>query len=195
MIAMPIIIKRYRNRKLYNTESKSYITLKGIEDLIKQKAEVRIIDNPSGRDITAATLSQIIYELEKNYSGFLPINLLFSLVQSGGNRIDEIRRNIFNSLNLSHHYDVEIERRMNLLVENGEYSQEVGNQILERLLAAGYIRDDGFVNVESLLIDFFNQQNIPTKSDFKSIIHKLDKLSQRVDDFYTDNTNALSDKG
>ena len=88
---MPILIKRYQNRKLYNTQTKRYITLEEIEDLIKKEEDVIVIDNNSGKDITAITLSQIIFEFEKNRKGILPIKLLLSLIQSGGNRIDEIK--------------------------------------------------------------------------------------------------------
>ena len=129
---MPVIIKRYRNRKLYNTQSKCYITLEEIEDLIKRNEEVKVIDNVTENDITSSTLSQIIFGLEKNQSGVLPISLLISLVQSGGKRLDEIRRNIFNSLTLAHHFDVEIERRVNILISNGEIDQEAGNQVLRQ---------------------------------------------------------------
>ena len=137
MVIMPVVIKRYQNRKLYNTQSKCHITLAGIEGLIKEGKEIKVIDNLSGDDITAVTLSQVIFEQEKNHSGFLPINLLISLVQSGGNRIEDIRHNIFNSLSLSHHYDVEIERRVNLLIESGEVTEQEGNQLLRKLLALG----------------------------------------------------------
>lgn len=120
---MPLIIKRYRNRKLYNTQSKRYITLEEIEQIIKQQEEIKVIDNDSGNDITATTLAQIIFDLEKNNTGVLPVDLLFSLVQSGGKRIDEIQRNIFTSLNFARHFDSEIDRRVKVLIENGEMSK------------------------------------------------------------------------
>jgi polyhydroxyalkanoate synthesis repressor PhaR len=183
---MPIIIKRYRNRKLYNTHSKRYITLEEIEGLIKDREEVQVIDNPTGNDITATTLSQIIFELEKNQTGFLPVNLLISLVQSGGNRIDEIRRNIFNSLNLAHHHDVEIERRVNLLIESGELSQEAGTKLLGKLLSISSMKGDFQENVEEKILEYLKQRQIPTKNDFQTLIQKIETLSKRVEDFSND---------
>jgi len=183
---MPIIIKRYRNRKLYNTHSKRYITLEEIEGLIKDREEVQVIDNPTGNDITATTLSQIIFELEKNRTGFLPVNLLISLVQSGGNRIDEIRRNIFNSLNLAHHHDVEIERRVNLLIESGELSQEAGTKLLGNLLSISSMRGDFQENVEGKILEYLKQRQIPTKNDFQTLTQKIETLSKRVEDFSND---------
>jgi polyhydroxyalkanoate synthesis repressor PhaR len=178
---MPVIIKRYRNRKLYNTQSKCYITLGEIEELVKEQEKVKIIDNITGNDITAITLSQIIFELEKNRAGFLPSNLLLSLVQSGGKRIEEIRQNIFNSLNLIHHFDVEIERRVNLLIRNGELSQEVGTQLLGKLLSVSYREEDIRENVEGKIIEFLRERQIPTKNDIQTLINKIETLSKRVE--------------
>ena len=184
---MTVIIKRYRNRKLYNTKSKRYITLEQIEELIKEQEDIKVIDNSSGDDITAPTLSQIIFEQEKNQSGFLPLSLLFSLVQSGGNRIDDLRQNIFTSLNLAHHYDVEIERRVNLLIDSGDLNQEEGQQILEKLFNVGFRKNELRESIEGRITEFLRQRQIPTKSDLHSLIQKIDGLSKRVDELNHDN--------
>ena len=57
---MAILIKRYANRKLYNTQTSRYITLKGIAELIDAGEKVRVIDNETGEDITSVALSQIL---------------------------------------------------------------------------------------------------------------------------------------
>lgn len=57
---MAILIKRYANRKLYNTETSRYITLKGIAKLLDEGEEVRVIDKETGEDITQVALSQIL---------------------------------------------------------------------------------------------------------------------------------------
>ena len=67
-----VIIKRYPNRKLYNTETKKYITLDGIADLIREGEEVQVLDHATGEDLTALSLSQILFEREKKSAGFLP---------------------------------------------------------------------------------------------------------------------------
>jgi polyhydroxyalkanoate synthesis repressor PhaR len=190
---MPVIIKRYRNRKLYNTQSKKYITLEEIEELIKQQEAVKVIDNSTKNDITATTLSQIIFGSEKNKTGVLPINLLISLVQSGGKRMDEIRRNIFDSLNLAHHFDVEIERRVNLLIANGEFSQEAGTQLLDKLLTVGNLQNDLIENVEGKIIELLRERQIPTKSDFLTIIKRIETLSEKVEGITAENSNENID--
>ena len=80
---MAVLIKRYANRKLYNTETSRYITLKGISDLLEADQEVKVIDNESGEDITSVTLSQILVDTERDGRS-VPGNLLSELFQRGG---------------------------------------------------------------------------------------------------------------
>ena len=78
-----VLIKRYANRKLYNTETSRYITLKGIAELIEQGAEVRVVDNETGEDITSVALSQILVDNERAQRA-VPRGLLSDLIQRGG---------------------------------------------------------------------------------------------------------------
>ena len=59
---MTKVIKRYANRKLYDTEQSTYVTLDEIEQMIKDGEELKIIDNKSKEDITHVTLAQILFE-------------------------------------------------------------------------------------------------------------------------------------
>ncbi len=79
----PRIIKRYANRKLYDTEESTYVTLEEIADAIREGEEVRIIDNKSLEDLTSVMLTQIIFEQEKKRS-LMPLGLLLDLIRSGG---------------------------------------------------------------------------------------------------------------
>ena len=86
---MAILIKRYQNRKLYDTSAKQYITLEGVANLIRQGNSVQIIDNVTEEDLTTVTLMQIIMEQEKK-SGFLPKSILVGLIQAGENIWNEL---------------------------------------------------------------------------------------------------------
>jgi polyhydroxyalkanoate synthesis repressor PhaR len=83
---MAVLIKRYANRKLYNTQTSRYITLKGIADLLEDDEEVQVIDNQTGEDITSVTLSQILVDTERSNRA-VPGNLLSELVQRGGDAL------------------------------------------------------------------------------------------------------------
>jgi polyhydroxyalkanoate synthesis repressor PhaR len=78
-----VLIKRYANRKLYNTETSRYITLKGIAELIEQGVEVRVVDNETGEDITSVALSQILVDNERAQRA-VPRGLLSDLIQRSG---------------------------------------------------------------------------------------------------------------
>ena len=76
------VIKRYANRKLYDTERSCYVTLEEISQMIKEGEDVRVVDNKSKDDLTAVTLAQIIVEEEKKVQK-MPLKLLRSIIQSG----------------------------------------------------------------------------------------------------------------
>ena len=80
---MTVLIKRYANRKLYNTQTSRYITLKGIAELIEANEEVRVIDNETGEDITSVALSQILVDSERE-GRTVSKTLLSDLIQRGG---------------------------------------------------------------------------------------------------------------
>jgi polyhydroxyalkanoate synthesis repressor PhaR len=83
---LTILIKRYANRKLYNTQTSRYITLKGISELIETGEEVRVIDNETGEDITSVALSQILVDSERE-GRKVPHSLLSDLFQRGGDAL------------------------------------------------------------------------------------------------------------
>ncbi|HEY5656922.1 MAG TPA: polyhydroxyalkanoate synthesis regulator DNA-binding domain-containing protein [Myxococcota bacterium] len=83
---MTVLIKRYANRKLYNTASSRYITLKGIAELIDLGEEVRVIDNETGEDITSIALSQILVDNERSNRA-VPRGLLSDLIQRSGDAL------------------------------------------------------------------------------------------------------------
>jgi polyhydroxyalkanoate synthesis repressor PhaR len=89
------LVKRYGNRKLYDVEASRYVTLDGIRALVQSGADVRVVDNDSGEDLTRVTFAQIIYEAEKKTnggSGGLSLPLLRRLVQAGDEAVRDVRR-------------------------------------------------------------------------------------------------------
>jgi len=105
---MSVLIKRYANRKLYNTQTSRYITLKGIAELVESGEDVTVIDNETGEDITSVALSQILVDSERSNRP-MSRTLLSGLIQRGGDAlygalrkgvddasegIEEVRRNV-----------------------------------------------------------------------------------------------------
>ena len=90
----PRIIKRYANRKLYDTEHSRYVTLDQISEMIRKGDDVKIVDNKTKEDLTTVTLAQIIFEEEKKQRSFLPLGAMRNIIQSGGAWFAEAQRRV-----------------------------------------------------------------------------------------------------
>lgn len=80
-----ITIKKYANRRLYNTATSSYVTLDTLAQMVKDGEEFSVFDAKSGEDITRSVLTQIIFEEEAKGENLLPINFLRQLIGFYGN--------------------------------------------------------------------------------------------------------------
>ena len=87
---MSRLIKRYGNRKLYDTQESRYVTLEAIAAFVKAGEEVRVVDNDSGEDLTAVTFAQIILEEERRNNGLLPLPILRKIIQQGEATLQDI---------------------------------------------------------------------------------------------------------
>jgi polyhydroxyalkanoate synthesis repressor PhaR len=76
----PVVVKKYANRRLYNTESSSYITLDNLADMVRQGRDFVVYDAKTGDDITRSVLTQIIVEEEGKGQNLLPTNFLRQLI-------------------------------------------------------------------------------------------------------------------
>ena len=79
-----VIIKKYANRRLYDTESSSYITLDRLAEMVRQKRQFKVVDAKSGEDLTRGVLAQIIMDEEARGSTMLPVNFLRQLISMYG---------------------------------------------------------------------------------------------------------------
>lgn len=83
----PIIIKKYANRRLYNTQSSSYVTLEHLAKMVRAGTEFEVHDARSGEDITRSVLAQIIFDEENNGPHLLPIKFLRQLIRFYGDSL------------------------------------------------------------------------------------------------------------
>jgi len=83
----PIVIKKYANRRLYNTATSSYVTLDHLSQMVKDNVEFTVYDAKSGEDITRSVLTQIIVEEESKGQNLLPLNFLRQLISFYGDNL------------------------------------------------------------------------------------------------------------
>ena len=86
----PIIIKKYANRRLYNTETSSYITLENLAQMVRQNREFKVVDAKTGDDITRTVLTQIIVEEEAQGKNMLPVSFLRQLISMYGDSMQAL---------------------------------------------------------------------------------------------------------
>lgn len=88
----PRIIKKYPNRRLYDTEESRYITLHDIRQLVMDKVEFQVIDKQSGEDITRGILLQVITEQEQTGDPLLSLDVLTGIIRSYGGAMQSVAR-------------------------------------------------------------------------------------------------------
>ncbi len=164
--SMAVLIKRYANRKLYNTESSRYITLRGISQLVRDGRDIQVIDNESGKDITPVVLSQILVDDQKHpdSSSGVPGQVLSELIQRGSDAIyGAIRRSMGDVQdNLT-----DVRDNMKRWIKNpreldvSELSRAVQHAV-ERVLR---------------MID------LPTRGDLEDLNKKVDRLTRALESF------------
>ncbi len=165
---MAVLIKRYANRKLYNTETSRYITLRGIAELIESGQEVKVVDNETGEDMTAVTLSQILVDTERGGRS-VPGNLLSEIFQRGGDAIVErVRRSVDDAK---------------------EDIAELRGNLRELLSQRTNPRDwvaFGPADFERMLQRAFERMaqafDIPRRSELREISERLDRLTRLLEE-------------
>lgn len=87
----PVIIKKYANRRLYNTETSSYVTLEDLGEMVRSERDFLVYDAKTGEDLTHSVLTQIIVEEEgKSGSNLLPIGFLRQLIRFYGHSMEQL---------------------------------------------------------------------------------------------------------
>jgi polyhydroxyalkanoate synthesis repressor PhaR len=185
-----VLIKRYPNRKLYNTDAKRYITLDSIADLIREGYDVEVRDHETGEDLTGVALSQIIFEHEKKDSSYLPNALLANLIRAGGDTFGYVKRSFQASLNAVKSLEAEIDQRIETLVRRGELAEEEATRLREELS-----RERLSALVDPRLVDTrveaaLHRLNIPSRLDVINLHGQLEQLNQALDILLTSEGEA-----
>lgn len=144
---MPII-KRYSNRKLYDTESKRYVTLEDLAEFIRQGEDIRVLDHSTGEDLTSVTLLQVIFEEQKKIGGLLPQVFLTRMIRAGGETVNSLRGKLAE-IDPFRVIDDEIQRRLRVLVETEKLSEEEGLHIQDLLVRKSAQADVIHIQVQS----------------------------------------------
>ncbi len=175
----PKVIKRYTNRKLYDTVESRYVTLEEIAEMVKAGAEVRILDNRTKEDLTSVTLAQIIFEEEKKTSK-MSLRTLKDLIRHGGEKahqfVEETQAELRDRVEGLRHV---AEQRVQTLITKGQAtgdrakdlmsaSQEAVGQFQRRVDERVRAAVEGVVNLPDM------------RKELQQIVTRLDELERRL---------------
>jgi polyhydroxyalkanoate synthesis repressor PhaR len=166
----PKVIKRYANRKLYDTVESRYVTLEEIAEMVKAGAEVRIVDDRTKDDLTSVTLAQIIFEEEKKTSK-MSLRTLKDLIRHGGERahqfVEEAQADIREKVQvLIPKVQATGDRAKDLVAASQEAVSQFQRRVDDRVRATV----DGMANLPEL------------RKDLQTLTTRLEDLERRLAD-------------
>jgi polyhydroxyalkanoate synthesis repressor PhaR len=166
------LIKKYANRKLYDTTDKGYITMEKLSDLIKNGEEVKIIDNKSKDDITASVVSQLLARENNEDKKEVPSGILVQLLRRGGDYAKK-------TMNMA---EDEIDKIVNILVKDRQLSESDENTVKKHMVsfsenAKNWIKE----SVDKRVNEALDKMNLATKKQMNQLIDKMDQLSRKIE--------------
>ena len=177
---MPRKIKKYANRKLYDTTEKKYVSLDELSALIKAGEEVRIEDNETGEDLTSSIVSQLLAREKK---GDDVSDILVDLLRKGKGTVSDYAKKysalLQNTLTMA---EDEIDKVVGVLVKNKELTQaEAGKFKKEMLARAGNTKEWISNKVDRQVSDTLDKMNLATKEQVASLTAQIESLSKTVE--------------
>ncbi len=171
----PIIIKKYANRRLYNTQSSKYITLDFLAELTRKDVEFKVVDAKTGDDITHSVLTQIIMEEETGGQGMLPVSFLRQIIALYGDSMQGlVPQFLESSMDNFRKNQKQVQDVIETALTSGPFGH-IAKQNIEMMRAArdafmpnlGGAKQAGDDNIDDL------------KRQMAELQAKIDKLSQR----------------
>jgi len=177
------LIKKYSNRKLYDTKDKQYITMDKIADLIKAGDEVMIIDNKTGEDLTAKLVSQLIGREEKDSDKALPSSVLMQMLRKGRYTLFGYGRKYLSLWQSAFTMSKdEIEKLINSLVRNKEISESEGRNLKKEIVAyTGNLKSWILENIDQRVTDGLAMMNLASMDQVKALKEQVDELLKKVE--------------
>ena len=181
-------IKRYSNRKLYDTEDKRYITLEQIAELVREGQDIKVVENQTGEDLTTVTLSQILLEQEKRKEGNLPKSFFMNIIQrSSTSVVDFMRKNVLQYFDTTFLTDEKLEENVDELVRAGELAQEEATQLKAEIKTRTHTFKQRLDElIEKRVQDVLGKLNIPSKAEIDGLRQRVEELTRQLEEAEAD---------
>jgi polyhydroxyalkanoate synthesis repressor PhaR len=175
-------IKRYANRKLYDTTDKKYITLDQISKLIKAGEEVSVVDTKTGKDLTSATVSQILARDKKKKSSDIESGVLIQLLRKGpGTLVDYGRKYVSLWERALTTADEEIDKMVDRLVKDKELSKSEGRKLKKDISGrADNLKSWIGDKIDQRINEVLSMMNLATKEQVVHVTAEIESLTKKV---------------
>ncbi|MBW2220274.1 MAG: hypothetical protein JRF40_12415 [Deltaproteobacteria bacterium] len=175
-------IKKYANRKLYDTTDKKYVSMDSLSKLIKSGKEISVTDNETGEDLTASVVSGLIARNKGEDKKAVSSGLLIQLFRKGGGALTDYAKKYMSIWQSAFTMaEDEVDRFVNMLVKNKEISKSEGSRLKNEI--TGYtdsvkrwIAD----NVDRRINEVLDVMNLPTKDQVFALTKRIDRLEKKL---------------
>ncbi len=175
-------IKKYANRKLYDTTDKKYVSMDSLSKLIRSGKEIFITDNETGEDLTASVVSRLIARNKGEDKKAVSSGLLIQLFRKGGGALTDYAKKYMSIWQSAFTMaEDEVDRFVNMLVKNKEISKSEGSRLKNEI--SGYtdsvkrwIAD----NVDRRINEVLGVMNLPTKDQISALTKRIDSLEKKM---------------
>ncbi|MDM8554898.1 polyhydroxyalkanoate synthesis regulator DNA-binding domain-containing protein [Desulfococcaceae bacterium HSG7] len=177
-------IKRYANRKLYDTIDKKYITLTQLTAMIKKGVEIYVIDNQTGDDITASVLAKMIAHGDKEAGENLSTGALMRLIRKGGDTVADYAKkytSIWQSaLSLA---EDETDKLVNKLVKDRELSKSEGRNLKKEIISyTENLKSWIGTTIDKRVKEILGVMNLADRQHIVQLTDTIDALSEKVEE-------------
>ena len=176
------LIKKYANRKLYDTTDKRYLTMDRLAELIKAGEEVSIVDNETGDDLTASIVSQLLARESAGGDKAVPSQVLMQMLRKGRGTLFGYGKKYVglwqSALTLSKD---EIEKRINSLINDKEISESDGRNLKNEVLGfANNLKTWIMDHIDERVTEAFKALNLASRD--RQLKDQIKELRRRVDE-------------
>ncbi|MBF0468699.1 MAG: hypothetical protein HQK61_07415 [Desulfamplus sp.] len=176
------LIKKYANRKLYDTTEKRYVTMKHISGMIKSGNDVTIIDNESGEDLTSSIVSSLMGRDSGETDESLSSSLLIQLFRKGSGALTDYAKKYFsiwqNAFTLA---EDELDHMLKSLVKNNEISKIEGSRLKQEIMGfTSSLKSWISEMVDKRINEVLNVMNLATRDQFANLTQRISSLEKKI---------------
>lgn len=178
-------IKKYANRKLYDTTDKKYISRIRLSELIRQGKDIIIIDNETGEDLTASIVSGLIATTKGKAGDTVSSGVLIQLFRKGGNALTDYAKRYVTFWQRSFTMaEDEIDEMVKGLVKNNEISKSEGSRLKKEIIGftaslKSWISD----TIDKRLKEVLSVTNLATRDQVLDLNLRIDTLEKKLKEF------------